>query len=120
MAGEDYPGGATGPSVIAFLNRKGGVGKSSRCHHLGGCYGAPGRRVLLIDAYPLASLSQGILGPTATEALPKADTLASLFDDTFDPYPKRVIRPTGRAGASLLPSSAYLNAPHPARPLLGR
>lgn len=108
--GEASPRNAMGPSVIAFLNRKGGVGKTSCCHHLGGCFGASGRRVLLIDADPQASLTQGLLGPAVTEALAKEETLASLFDDAFDPDPERVIRATGIRGVSLLPSSAYLDA----------
>jgi Mrp family chromosome partitioning ATPase len=43
--------------AVAFLNRKGGVGKTSCCHHLAGCYAQAGRRVLLVDADPQASLT---------------------------------------------------------------
>ena len=108
--GHVLPRDATCLSVIAFLNRKGGVGKTSCCHHLGGCFGASGRRVLLVDADPQASLTQGLIGPAATEALAAEETLAGLFDDAFDPDPARMIRATGIPGVSLLPSSAQLDA----------
>ena len=53
------------PHTIAFLNKKGGVGKTSTCHHLAGTLARQGRRVLLIDADPQASLTQGFWGPEA-------------------------------------------------------
>src|SRR5262245_25200369 len=89
--------------VVAFLNRKGGVGKTSCCHHLAGCLAQSGWRVLLVDADPQASLTQGLIGPSATEALRKEETLACLFDDAFDPDPARLIRPTSVGSLSLLP-----------------
>lgn len=54
--------------TIAFLNRKGGVGKTSCVHHLAGAFAAGGRRVLLVDADPQASLTQGLLGAEAAIA----------------------------------------------------
>lgn len=57
-------------NTIAFLNRKGGVGKTSCVHHLAGTFAQGGHRVLLVDADPQASLTQGLLGtafPIATE-----------------------------------------------------
>ena len=35
--------------VVTFLNQKGGVGKSSSVHHLGGAFAQAGRRVLLAE-----------------------------------------------------------------------
>src|SRR5690242_15589013 len=52
--------------VIAALNQKGGVGKTSTCHHLAGTLAQMGRRVLLLDNDPQASLTQGFWGPVAT------------------------------------------------------
>jgi chromosome partitioning protein len=49
-------------NTIAFLNRKGGVGKTSCVHHLAGEFAVRGHRVLLVDADPQASLTQGLLG----------------------------------------------------------
>ena len=56
--------------TIAFLNKKGGVGKTSTCHHLAGTLARQGRRVLLVDADPQASLTQGFWGPEAMRAIP--------------------------------------------------
>ena len=53
------------PCTIAFLNKKGGVGKTSTCHHLAGTLARQGRRILLLDADPQASLTQGFWGPEA-------------------------------------------------------
>src|SRR5262249_53914997 len=102
--------GSPRPAVVAFLNRKGGVGKTSCCHHLAGYFARSGRRVLLVDADPQASLTKGFLGPDATSALEKTETLACLFDDAFEPEPSRLVRGTHLDGVSLVPSSPLLDA----------
>ncbi len=106
----------TGPITVAMLNRKGGCGKTSTCHHLAGAFARDGRRVLLVDMDPQASLTQGLLGPQATEDLPKRSTVAGLFDDAHDPDPDEVIRPTAFERISLAPGSNALddyNVPRP-------
>ncbi len=45
--------------VVSLLNQKGGVGKTSTCHHVSGALAGVGRRVLLVDNDPQASLTQG-------------------------------------------------------------
>jgi chromosome partitioning protein len=102
--------GRSQPVAVAFLNRKGGVGKTSCCHHLAGCFARAGRRVLLVDADPQASLTQGFWGPERTEALAREETLACLFDDRLDPDPARLISRASVDGVSLLPSSAHVDA----------
>jgi chromosome partitioning protein len=101
--------------IIAFVNRKGGVGKSSCCHHLGGAFARRGLRTLLVDVDPQASLTQGLLGPEAARALQPLDTLAALFGDSgIDPA--RLVRPLGFENLSLLPGSSALdkyNTPEP-------
>ena len=52
-------------AVISLLNQKGGVGKTSSCHHLAGALSAMGKAVLLVDNDPQASLTQGFFGPEA-------------------------------------------------------
>jgi chromosome partitioning protein len=95
---------------IALLNQKGGVGKTSTCHHLAGTFSKGGRQVLLIDADPQASLTQGFWGPDAMRALPRQATIAALFDDGIPPRPDEVIRSTDFPGIDLLPGSEYLNS----------
>ena len=104
--------------AIALLNQKGGVGKTSTCHHVGGTLARSGKRVLLIDADPQASLTQGILGPEQTRALSRARTIAAIFDDALDPEPDAIITPTRFPGIHLVPGSDHLtayNLPEPER-----
>jgi chromosome partitioning protein len=94
--------------TIAFLNKKGGVGKTSTCHHLAGTLALQGRRVLLIDADPQASLTQGFWGPEAMRSIPAAASVAALFDPDGEPIPAALIRPSGLDGIDLVPGSESL------------
>lgn len=101
--------------VIAMLNQKGGVGKTSTCHHLAGTLAALGRRCLLLDNDPQASLTQGFWGPVATAELPAEATIAALYAGR-DPFPEQVIKPTGIEGIDILPGSKHatrFNVPEP-------
>ena len=101
--------------VIALLNQKGGVGKTSTCHHLAGTLAASGRRVLLLDNDPQASLSQGFWGPIATADLDPAATIVALYAGPA-PFPEQVIRPAGVPGIDLVPGSKHAtryNVPEP-------
>jgi chromosome partitioning protein len=65
---------------------------------------------------PQASLTQGLFGPQATEAMPDRSTVAGLFDDAFDPDPDELIRPTAFEGISIVAGSNALddyNVPRP-------
>ena len=104
------------PLTIAMLNRKGGCGKTSTCHHLAGAFARQGRRVLLVDMDPQASLTQGLFGPQVTEGLFPGETVAGLFNDAVDPDPDDLIRPTSFEGISLVAGSNELdnyNIPRP-------
>jgi chromosome partitioning protein len=90
-------------AVITALNQKGGVGKTSTCHHLAGTLALMGRRVLLVDNDPQSSLTQGFWGPTAALAVDPAETVAAVYSG--DAFPDRVIRPSGVAGVDLVPGS---------------
>ena len=87
--------------AIAFLNLKGGVGKTSSVHHLSGAFAARGKRVLVVDNDPQSSLTKGFWGPDTTESLNPATTIHAVYDG--NPLPGQVIFPTGFKGISVLP-----------------
>src|SRR4051794_7990460 len=103
--------------VVAAINLKGGVGKTSSCLHLAGALVLTGRRVLAVDNDPQSSLTNGFLGPEAARRLAPAETLAAVYDGS-DPLPGAIIRPTRFAGLDLLAGSRYAasyNVPDPHR-----
>lgn len=91
--------------VISLINMKGGVGKSTTTHNLAGALALAGRRVLLLDNDPQSSLSQGLLGPAAAEALEPAGTMAAVYAGTATPA--AVIRSAGVPGIDLVPGSIH-------------
>src|SRR3954469_11607089 len=102
-------------AVVTILNQKGGVGKTSTTHHLSGTLAQMGRRVLLLDADPQASLTQGFWGPVATPQLDPPSTISAVLGGDR-PHPAQVIHPTGLAGVDLVPGSrtaTSFNTPDP-------
>ena len=100
--------------VITALNQKGGVGKTSTCYHLAGTLAESGRRVLLVDNDPQASLTQGFLGPQVTRQLDPAETIAAVYRQ--EAVPDQVLRATGIPNVDLLAGSrlaASFNVPDP-------
>lgn len=107
---------AATPLIASFLNRKGGVGKTSSVFHLAGCYARSGRTVLVMDLDPQASLSQGFFGPKAVEEMPAETTVSALFDDTLDPIPDDIIHDTAFENLFIVPANNDLtdhNTPRP-------
>ncbi len=102
--------------IVSFVNRKGGVGKTSTVHHLAGPLSRKGLRVLLVDADPQSSLTQGLLGPEALRGLGPHETIAALFDTAGGPPPSELVRPAGLPGVDLLAGSERMfdhNLPRP-------
>lgn len=102
--------------VIAFINQKGGCGKSSSCFHLGGCLAQLGRKTLLIDADPQGSLSQAFFGAEAIESLPAAATLAATFSGTRFFSTDSLVVETGIANLQIIRANYHLaahNVPEP-------
>lgn len=95
--------------TIAIANEKGGVGKTTTTVSLGGCYARLGRRTLLIDMDPQASLTRGLLGSLETDQLELERTVAVVFQASFF-EPSRLIQPTAFANLSLVPGSRALKA----------
>jgi chromosome partitioning protein len=90
---------------ITLLNQKGGVGKTSTCHHVAGTLAAVGKRILLIDNDPQSSLTQGLFGPQATRDLDPVETMAAAYSGVA--VPEQIIRRTEIAGIDLVPGSRH-------------
>jgi chromosome partitioning protein len=89
--------------TVAFINRKGGVSKTSSCMHLSWPLAQRGKRVLLVDLDSQANLTEGVLGLAAAAALAPRQTVAALFDDAGAPPAAELVVPTPFAGVSILP-----------------
>ena len=98
------------PTTICLINQKGGCGKSSTCFHLAGALAHDGHRVLLVDADPQGSLSQGFLGSAVVEDLEPAATLADLFAEAdFLSTGSQILRPTQFDRIAICPSNQHLS-----------
>lgn len=103
-------------TTIALVNQKGGCGKSSTCFHLAGSFAEAGRRVLLVDADPQGSLSQGFFGSFQVENSAARDTLAAVMGQEAHLHPADIVRPTPHANIWLAPANHHLarfNGPQP-------
>ncbi len=94
--------------TICLLNQKGGVGKTSTSYHLAGSLAQSGRKVLLVDNDPQASLTQGFFGPEGMNAIPPEASVAAVYDPEDEPIASSLIQPTGFPGISILPGSPAL------------
>jgi len=90
--------------VTAIVNQKGGVGKTTTTFNLGVALQRLGRRVLLVDMDPQASLSVSVGIPIAQLSI---SVYQLLLDDKLDPYP--VITRT-ISGVDVLPATIDLAA----------
>jgi chromosome partitioning protein len=72
--------------------------------------------VLLVDADPQASLSQGLLGPEVARAITPVHTIAAIFDEAGGPPVGKLILPTPIEGVSLLAGSEAMEDLNVTRP----
>lgn len=103
-------------TTICLINQKGGCGKSSTCFHLAGHFARRDQQVLLIDADPQGSLSQGFFGSEYVESFDRSETLAALFDENIFVPAASLVIPTPIAGISIVPANqtlAVFNRPAP-------
>lgn len=75
-------GGDLTPTVISLVNQKGGVAKTTSCINIGAALAQEGKRVLLVDTDPQASLSIA-LGNHQPDSLPitVADLMGKVMND---------------------------------------
>ena len=88
--------------IIAVVNQKGGVGKTTTTVNLSAAVGAKGRRTLLVDIDPQGNATSGV-GADKKQAGP---TVYELLIGTAEP--EQAIRRTSFARLDLLPSSIAL------------
>lgn len=94
--------------TLSIINEKGGVGKTTTTVSFGGAYAKSGRKTLLLDMDPQASLTRGLIGSVETDQLPVEATVAALFDENFFLTPDQLIVPTTFENLSLIPGSRLL------------
>ena len=87
-------------SVLAIVNQKGGVGKTTTAVNLGAALGALEQRVLLVDCDPQGNASRGVGADTEPPLLYEALSGRCPLSE--------VIRPSGFPGLDVAPSDRHL------------
>ncbi|WP_029089830.1 ParA family protein [Brevibacterium album] len=95
-----------GPArIIAMVNQKGGVGKTTSSINLGAALAGYGRRVLLVDFDPQGALSVGLgINPHALDRTVYDVLMSSRID------PREVIHSTAHTGIDVMPANIDLSA----------
>ncbi|GII65721.1 chromosome partitioning protein [Sphaerisporangium krabiense] len=103
---EPVPPTTHGPArVVAMVNQKGGVGKTTTTINLGASLAECGQRVLLVDFDPQGALSVGLgIDPRPLEA-----TIYDLIMEEPDVTAEDVLLATSVEGMDLLPSNIFLS-----------
>lgn len=89
-------------NIIAILNQKGGVGKTTTAINLGAYIARQGRKVLVCDLDPQGNSTSGL-------GIDKQSLTATIYDVLFDrSAPDQVIKNVNSAGLDLLPANSQL------------
>lgn len=92
----------TGPRVMALVNQKGGVGKTTTAINLGTALAAVGQRVLILDMDPQGNASTGLGVDAGSRDVSSFDVL--IGESTM----QQAITQTGVPGLALVPSTMDL------------
>ena len=90
------------PRILAIVNQKGGVGKTTTTINLATALAAAGQTVLMVDLDPQGNASTGIGFPPNKR---ETGTYALLLDDAA---PSSAVRPTFIPGLSIIPAELDL------------
>lgn len=96
------------PTVIAVVNQKGGTGKTTTCENLGVGIANTGKKVLLIDTDPQASLTISLGYPKPDDLYPTLSTLMTKVMQDEDLKPKEGVL-HHKEGVDLIPSNIELS-----------